>query len=274
MSSGPNEPRLNRRTVTMDDKKIVREVVEDSRLSPILLTREVEPEPLAPAQAPERAPMQHAQTPLPPVAPHILPPTATKDIPSGCTVLVINASQSMAHEITVQLSSTLPGSTILFAPTLSLALWILKRRHIDVILSSATLPDGALSTLHDFIELMSPPPELVLISNLHSSRAEFGSHPGYRFVELRRLSARNAPQQPQTAGIAQKISELGADIRNDLNNPLQEIVAMAFVAHSSQGLSPVAEEALSAIQRAAGNMADLVNMLEDKIRGVVSRTAA
>jgi signal transduction histidine kinase len=121
---------------------------------------------------------------------------------------------------------------------------------------------------------MSPPPELVLISNLHSSRAEFGSHPGYRFVELRRLSARNAPQQPQTAGIAQKISELGADIRNDLNNPLQEIVAMAFVAHSSQGLSPVAEEALSAIQRAAGNMADLVNMLEDKIRGVVSRTAA
>lgn len=274
MSSGPNEPRLNRRTVTMDEKKIVREVVEDSTLSPITLTREMEVEPALSPKAQERAPIQHATTPLPPVSQQILPPTATKDIPAGCTVLVINASQSMAHEITVQLSSTLPGSTILFAPTLSLALWILKRRHIDLILSSATLPDGALSTLHDFIELMSPPPELVIISNLHSSRAEFGSHPGYRFVELRRLSARNAPHHPQTAGIAQKISELGADIRNDLNNPLQEIVAMAFVAHSSQGLSPVAEEALSAIQRAAGNMADLVNMLEDKIRGVVSRTAA
>lgn len=274
MSSGPNEPRLNRRTVTMDEKKIVREVVEDSTLSPITLTREMQVEPVVAPKAPERAPMQHAHTPLPPVSQHIVPSTATKDIPAGCTVLVINASQSMAHEITVQLSSTLPGSTILFAPTLSLALWILKRRHIDLILSSATLPDGALSTLHDFIELMSPPPELVIISNLHSSRAEFGSHPGYRFVELRRLSARNPSQQPQTAGIAQKISELGADIRNDLNNPLQEIVAMAFVAHSSQGLSPVAEEALSAIQRAAGNMADLVNMLEDKIRGVVSRTAA
>ena len=49
---------------------------------------------------------------------------------------------------------------------------------------------------------------------------------------------------------------------------------MAFVAHASQGLSPVAEEALSAIQRAAGNMADVVNMLEDKIRGVVSTSAA
>jgi signal transduction histidine kinase len=58
-------------------------------------------------------------------------------------------------------------------------------------------------------------------------------------------------------------------LRNDLNNPLQEIVAMAFVATSSEGLSPVAEEALSAIQRAATNMATVVNSLEDKIRSVV-----
>jgi hypothetical protein len=36
----------------------------------------------------------------------------------------------------------------------------------------------------------------------------------------------------------------------------------------------MAEEALSAIQRAAGNMADVVNMLEDKIRVVVSETSA
>jgi signal transduction histidine kinase len=189
----------------------------------------------------------------------------------GCTVLVINASQSMAHEITLELSRTLPGSTILFAPTLSLALWILKRRQINLILSSAILPDGALGTLHQFIELMSPPPELVVISNLHSTRAELGSHPGYRFVELRRVSTRQGEERQV---IQSRISELGANIRNDLNNPLQEIVAMAFVAHSSQGLSPMAEEALSAIQRAAGNMADVVNMLEDKIRVVVSESSA
>jgi hypothetical protein len=36
----------------------------------------------------------------------------------------------------------------------------------------------------------------------------------------------------------------------------------------------MAEEALSAIQRAAGNMADVVNMLEDKIRVVVSESSA
>ncbi len=264
MSSCGNEPRLNRRTVTMDQSRVVKEVVQETTLAPITLTKEMEIAPPPPT----------SPRPLTPNAVPLLPPTATKDIPAGCTVLVINASQSMAHEITVQLSSTLPGSTILFAPTLSLALWILKRRHIDLILSSASLPDGALSTLHECIELLSPPPELVIISNLHSSRAEFASHPGYRFVELRRLSARSTSTPREPVAIATKISELGADIRNDLNNPLQEIVAMAFVAHASQGLSPVAEEALSAIQRAAGNMADVVNMLEDKIRGVVSTSAA
>jgi signal transduction histidine kinase len=268
MSSGENEPRLNRRTVTMDQSKVVKEVVQESALAPIRLTKEMEIAPPLPAQ--------HEQEvrPLTPNAIPLPPSYTASDVPNGCTVLVINASQNMAHEITVQLSSTLPGSTILFAPTLSLALWILKRRHIDLILSSASLPDGALSTLHEFIELMSPPPELVIISNLHSSRAEFASHPGYRFVELRRLSARNNGSVPEQAGIAKKISDLGADIRNDLNNPLQEIVAMAFVAHSSQGLSPAAEEALSAIQRAAGNMASVVNMLEDKIRGVVTTNVA
>jgi signal transduction histidine kinase len=178
----------------------------------------------------------------------------------------------MAHELTLELSSTLPGSTILFAPTLSLALWIIKRRQIDLILSSSILPDGALSTLHQSIETMAQPPELVVISDLHSTRAELGSHPGYRFVELRRVSTRQGHGE-ETQPIAKTISQLGADLRNDLNNPLQEIVAMAFVAHASQGLSPMAEEALSAIQRAAGNMADVVNMLEDKIRGAVSKSS-
>jgi signal transduction histidine kinase len=199
----------------------------------------------------------------------LIPSIAREELPQSCTVLVINASQCMAREITLELSTTIPGCTILFAPTLSLALWILKRRKIDLILSSAILPDGALTTLHEFIELLRPPPELVVLSDLHASRAEFGSHPGYRFVELRRVSTRQQASE-EAPQINQKISSLGADLRNDLNNPLQEIVAMAFVAHSSEGLSPMAEEALSAIQRAATNMADVVNNLEDKIRGAVT----
>jgi signal transduction histidine kinase len=297
MSSGKVEPRLNRRTVTMDDTKVLKEVVQQSTLQPITPTRSEQiyvptPQPALKPQGYAALTAQHIQnlasTPGPTFQPPkqeqpyqpraeqsnlkpLLPTQAPTIAPEGCTVLVINASQSMAHEITLELSRTLPGSTILFAPTLSLALWILKRRQINLILSSAILPDGALGTLHQFIELMSPPPELVVISNLHSTRAELGSHPGYRFVELRRVSTRQGEERQV---IQSKISELGANIRNDLNNPLQEIVAMAFVAHSSQGLSPMAEEALSAIQRAAGNMADVVNMLEDKIRVVVSESSA
>lgn len=311
MSSSGFEPRLNRRTVTMDDTKVVKEVVQQSTLQPITPTRTEQiyvptpppaptPQEYAPRATQQMRPLSPSPVPPAPATttppPHSNPayhsprqeqpyqhrveqanlkpllPTQTPFVaPEGCTVLVINASQSMAHEITLELSRTLPGSTILFAPTLSLALWILKRRQINLILSSAILPDGALATLHQFIELMSPPPELVVISDLHSTRAELGSHPGYRFVELRRVSTRQGDERQV---IQSRISELGANIRNDLNNPLQEIVAMAFVAHSSQGLSPMAEEALSAIQRAAGNMADVVNMLEDKIRVVVSESSA
>lgn len=294
MSSGTFEPRLNRRTVTMDETKVLKEVVQQSTLQAITPSRQepvyvTNPQPASPppgyaaltsqqshsyvapqSYAPPVQPPIYQYQEQPPMKP-LIPARPPVVAPDGCTVLVINASQSMAHEITLELSRTIPGSTILFAPTLSLALWILKRRRINLILSSAILPDGALGTLHQFIELMSPPPELVVISDLHSSRAELGSHPGYRFVELRRVSTRQGdePQVMQT-----RISELGANIRNDLNNPLQEIVAMAFVAHTSQGLSPMAEEALSAIQRAAGNMADVVNRLEDKIRVVVSQSSA
>lgn len=304
MSSGKVEPRLNRRTVTMDDTKVLKEVVQQSTLQPIAPTRTEQiyvPSP-QPAPRPQGdSPLLSQQTQHQPPTSQPAPTSRSSGTPvfqnerthrqgveqsslrpllptpppivasEPCTVLVINASQNMAHEITLELSRTLPGSTILFAPTLSLALWILKRRQINLILSSAILPDGALGTLHQFIELMSPPPELVVISDLHSTRAELGSHPGYRFVELRRVSTRQGDERQV---IQSRISELGANIRNDLNNPLQEIVAMAFVAHSSQGLSPMAEEALSAIQRAAGNMADVVSMLEDKIRVVVSESSA
>jgi signal transduction histidine kinase len=78
----------------------------------------------------------------------------------------------------------------------------------------------------------------------------------YRFAGSRRLD--------------RALSELGADIRNDLNNPLQEIVAMAFVAQAAGELSPVAEQALDAIENAAMNLSQVVNALEGKIRGVMS----
>ena len=261
MSSSFNQPRVTRRTVTLDQDKVVKDVASDSDVRIIRPQKQVE----------YQDPFLGHVASRPVEGSPIIPPSARTSKDTS-TVLVINASQGLAQEITVELSRNLPGATILFAPTLHLALWILKRRSIDVILSSSVLPDGPLAKLHEFLELMSPPPELVVISDLTTTRSEMGSHPGYRFVELRRVSMRQQPAQapPSAAAPLSRISELGADIRNDLNNPLQEIVAMAFVAHSSQGLSPSAEHALSAIQRAATNMANVVNKIEEKIRTVVS----
>lgn len=269
MSSSFETPRVRRRTVTLTHDKVLKEVATPDE---VRIIRAVQPQqPVTEHNKPAARPKPNA---IPPnkttsTIPSSSQPGAT--IQTGATVLVVNASQDTAQEITLELSRTLPGCSILFAPTLQLALWILKRRSIDIILSSAVLPDGPLSRLHESLECLSPPPELVILSDLTTTRAELGSHPGYRFVELRRVQSHTpyAPT-PVTPNVTQ-ISSLGADIRNDLNNPLQEIVAMAFVATSSDGLSPIAEEALSAIQRAATNMSSVVNSLEDKIRSVVEQ---
>lgn len=265
MPSGFDAPRVRRRTVTLTHDKVLKDVPSDCEVriirgSPTTPTRIDYQDPFL-GTAPSKTQQEKTNA----VISNEVAPSQ-----SGSTVLVINASQEMAQEITLELSRTLPGCSILFAPTLQLALWMLKRRSIDIILSSAILPDGPLRKLHETLEQLATPPELVILSDLTTTRSEMGSHPGYRFVELRRVPTQRAYAAPPTpAQPGTQISSLGADIRNDLNNPLQEIVAMAFVATSSEGLSPIAEEALSAIQRAANNMATVVNSLEDKIRQVV-----
>ncbi len=263
MSSSFDTPRVRRRTVTLTHDKVLKDVPCENDV------RVIRPVDRETRRVEYQDPML-GSTPSPVSQAKTTPVSQIEPTPAvmGATVLVINASQEMAQEITIELSRTLPGSSILFAPTLHLALWILKRRQIDIILSSATLPDGPLSKLHESLELMQPPPELVILSDLTTTRSELGSHPGYRFVELRRVNSRQPFATPQIGH--RNIASLGADIRNDLNNPLQEIVAMAFVAHASQGLSPTAEQALTAIQKAATNMANVVNNLEDKIRSAVS----
>lgn len=279
MSSSFDAPRVRRRTLTLTHDKILKEVPNATEVRIIRAAQSAPEEPAprnTPSHAPKQNPILNERGPavlrqVPVVAPSHSGAPRDASVSTGATVLVINASQQAAQEITLELSRTLPGCSILFAPTLQLALWILKRRSIDIILSSAVLPDGPLTRLHDSLELMSPPPELVILSDLTATRADLGSHPGYRFVELRRVQSHAPYAAPAVDPTVTQISSLGADLRNDLNNPLQEIVAMAFVATSSDGLSPIAEEALSAIQRAASNMSSVVNSLEDKIRSVVEK---
>ena len=98
---------------------------------------------------------------------------------------------------------------------------------------------------------------------------------GDRVLSLRGKSLRVSAPVVKSGGpdkqiSTETISSLGADLRNDLNNPLQEIVAMLFVAKAG---GPVANgptaQALDAIDRAAKNMASVVKTLEDKIRRAV-----
>lgn len=80
-----------------------------------------------------------------------------------------------------------------------------------------------------------------------------------------------SPKTPQeTESPATRVESVSADLRNDLNNPLQEIVTMVFIARSASPQSDATTtQALDAIDRAAKNMANIVRSIETKIQGVL-----
>ena len=191
------------------------------------------------------------------------------------TVLVINSSHEMAKEITLQLTLKIPGCSITYAPTLELARYVLGRKKIDLIVSSPLLPDGSIIKLKDLLESMECPPDLLVVGNINVQNAENLSKMGYEYVTFKKLATPQRREQERLPIIHHKrrvdesIKTLGADIRNDLNNPLQEIVAMVFVAKAT-GESLMTSQALEAIDKAAQNLASIVSGLEDKIRGFVA----
>lgn len=197
---------------------------------------------------------------------------------SELRVLVINASQDMAKEITLELTLALPGCSIMFAPTLALAKSILARREINLVVSSQILPDGNIAVLKEALSRKQKRPDLVVIGGMTWPLAKALEIAGYRLSASKDLTTpiNRMAQIPAATNHEQQIApgsdikELGADLRNDLNNPLQEIVAMVFVAKQTQGSSGVTGEALEAIDRAAKNLASVVKGIEDRIRSVVS----
>lgn len=207
--------------------------------------------------------------------PPVIVTTATEPS-TDCSVLVVNNSDRMAKEITHELSLAIPGCSIIYSPTLELAKLILKRRSIHLVVSSSVLPDGSVAKLREELTLLPTPPDVLVVGEM--SMAQTLSESGYCFVRAKKIGE---PKTPKKAVVSRgampfrhkssstNIQSLGADIRNDLNNPLQEIVAMAFVAKAGGELSPAAEQALHAIEKAAQNMSKIVNGLEEKIRDVV-----
>ncbi len=200
----------------------------------------------------------------PPVAPIV------KDL----TVLVINSSQERAKEFTMQLSISLPGSGMIYAPTVELAKWVLSRRRIDLIVADEILPDGNISRLEASLEKLSYRPHLVVVGTSTTPRDLLKN---YEFKKASPLSPRRKLQRPADDGRSQHanttldttLCHLGNDIRNDLNNPLQAIVAMLFVAQSNKHSTDLTDQALAAIENAAGRMTEVVNGLEGKIRAAL-----
>lgn len=191
-----------------------------------------------------------------------------------CSVLVINSGRDMAREITLQLTVALPGCSMIFAPSFELARWILRRRKIDLIVSSPILPDGGIEQLRTELDGMGLPPDLLVVGGVTRSGAEALDELGYQFAKFQKLGNSSMPQVVHgdfrnTNALREKVKELGADIRNDLNNPLQEIVAMVFVAQAAGQAAPMTNKALAAIDQAAKNMANYVNELEQRIEKVV-----
>ena len=176
-----------------------------------------------------------------------------------CAVLVANSSHEMARAITSQLLTALPGCAIIYAPSLELTKHILRRRRIDLLVASPLLPDGRIGKLDTLLAHLAAPPDVVVVGEVQADTEATFRRVGYRATPVRRALLR----QPKPSD---KISVLGADLRNDLNNPLQEIVSMVFVAQASGDLSPTTSLALNAIDTAAQSMAGVVAKLEKKIR--------
>ncbi len=180
-------------------------------------------------------------------------------------VLVINSSHEMAKEITMELALSLPGCAITYAPSLDIAQFVLSRNSFSLVVSSSILPDGHIARLRRFLEELTAPPTLVVVGQAKSAqRLQLGSV--YRIQSVQRAQARPVRRVPPRL---EAVRNLGADLRNDLNNPLQEIVAMVFVAQASKSSPTTNEEALAAIDRAAKNLASVVQSIESKIQNVM-----
>lgn len=175
-------------------------------------------------------------------------------------VLVINSSAAMAKEITLAITTKMPLCSIMYAPGVEVAAWLLKKRRIDVVVSSPMLPDGGVEKLVPVCESLSPGPDLVIVGAPESEQMrilnKFGrAHDAHKYFDGNQSTPKEDP-----------FKKIGADLRNDLNNPLQQIVAMIYVAKAGKEVSPITVEALEAIDKATRGLAETVQGLEDRLR--------
>jgi hypothetical protein len=171
------------------------------------------------------------------------------------TVLVLNSNRDMANEIASQLAAKVDECNIVYAPTLETAKILLRKRKIDLVVSSPILPDGHITRLQPLLENLSHPPDVVIFADKEKRGLDLFESPSYQFLSVRQVPSKDQPTP---------LSEASREIRDALNNPLQEIVALVFVAHTTR-CSETTGRALDAIEHAAQKMAGIVWGLEEKL---------
>ena len=195
------------------------------------------------------------------------PPPIELPATNQYTVLVLNANRQMANEITTRLAEDVDECSIVYAPTLELARLMLKRRKIDLIVSSPVLPDGHITRLQTTLEKLSEPPDVLIFADAEKKSIGLFEMPGYNFLSIRQVESSTDEPQVEVLPVETlegRASSFSAEVRDALNNPLQEIVALVYVARTVPGC-PTTERALSAIESAAKGMANVVWGLEERL---------
>ncbi len=206
-------------------------------------------------------------------------PVVSPNVPER-HILVINSNTASARYIQREIEAKLEGCSILYAPTLELARLMLTRYPIELVVSNAVLPDGSITNLRSTLEKLPTPPDVIVVGDVTTRSADVLKAAGYSLASARRFGAelpiihRRRPvaeTREPVVPLSKKIADISADLRNDLNNPLQEIVAMVFVARATGAAQQSTTQALEAINRAAQGMAKVVWGIEQKIQQVVGQ---
>ncbi len=170
-------------------------------------------------------------------------------------MLVLNAHPALAHEITAALQEQVAECEIVYAPTIELARILIKKREISLIVTSPMLPDGHVSKLQSYLDTLPHPPDVIVFADQDKKSISLFENSGYHFISVR--DVRSVSSGPVD-------ESLHKEIRDALNNPLQEIVSLVFLAHTAQ-CSEKTKVALGAIEHAAERMSQVVWGLEERL---------
>jgi hypothetical protein len=188
---------------------------------------------------------------------------------SNRTVLVLNNDARIAEAVTVQLLRLDPQISIIYAPTLTSAKVFLKGCPVSLIITEETLPDGSAYLLRSTLEESGQEPQLIILSQAHNfSGLPFEAVSPYRFARVqligsthsynRGLTEASSNQCPTKTHISALKRQIRAELKDSVNNPLQEILAMVYVARNCSETNALLNEALKAIETAAEKIASEV----------------